>query len=170
MATQLLLFDAGEVRKVRRSFAIDTETRRKRRAARERFREASRFLPSIEAFLASGGVVGAHTPERVADDRELTREERLRERKALKANRKAHKARARRIFALCDLRPAWIGEREIELMDREIERAAAEVQRLWSDNERRKRRLGLNASERDPNERWTPPFVSLGSSDNSGAE
>lgn len=170
MATQLLLFDAGEVRKVRRSFAIDADTRRKRRAARTKFLESSKLLPSIAAFIASGGMVGAHTPESIESDRKLDRLDRLRERKKLKANRKSQKPRARRIFALCDLLPQWIGEHDMKLMDEEIERAAAEIQRLWSDNERRKRMLGLNASEKDPNERWTPPLASLGSSDIFGDE
>lgn len=161
MAVQLTLFDAGEVRKARRAFAVDVEARRKRREARAKFIESSRMIPAIEAFVASGGEVGAWEPS-PPEKRDLTRRERLELRKALKANRKSQKARARRIFALQDLRPDWIGKTDIELMAREIQRAAAELQRLWSENERRKRQLGLNASERDPNEHWSPPFASLG--------
>lgn len=163
MAVQLMLFDAGEVRKARRSFGVDIEARRKRKAARAKFIESSRMIPAIEMFVTSGGDVGAWEPSPPdRPDRELTRRERLALRKALKANRKSQKARARRIFALGDLRPDWIGKTDIELMDREIRRAAEEVQRLWSENDRRKRHLGLNVTEQDPNEHWSPPFASIG--------
>jgi hypothetical protein len=98
---------------------------------------------------------------------EMTYAERLNAKQELINTRRDADARkrARRIFRQADLMVDWIGCETIAEMDAEIERAKAEIQQLWSANERRKRLLGLNASEKDPSEHWSPPFATVETGD-----
>lgn len=183
-AIQLYLFDRGEsVPVVRARRVVDKDARRRRKLAREKMAAAMRLLPLMDEFIAGGGrhvpyVVPqpiTTTPPDVANLLavpapplpEMTYAERLDAKQKLIGTRKDHdsRKRARRIFYQADLMVDWIGGETMAEMDAEIERAKAEIQNLWSDNERRKRLLGLNASEKDPTEHWTPPFTTVETGD-----
>ncbi len=170
--TQLFLFDPVDVPLPRVRPVVDKELRRRRKLARERWQASVRILPVIELFISSGGEKGAYSPLDPRPEHEsqpLTRAEKIEKRRRLKANRKADKPKVKTIFTLCDLLPEWIRDEDLAAMDAEIERARAEVQACWSDNERRKRLRGINADERDPLEHWTPPFAPVcGGNDNNG--
>ena len=181
---QLYLFDRGEtVPVVRARRVVDKEARRRRKLAREKMAAAMRLLPLMDEFIAGGGRhVPYVSPQPIIDTppdvasllavpepphAEMTYAERLEAKQRLVGTRKDRdeRQRARRIFRQADLHPDWIGTEFIHEMDNEIERAKAEIQNLWSDNERRKRLLGLNASEKDPTEHWTPPFTTVETGD-----
>ena len=159
-ATQLFLFDPEDVPRVRVRPPVDKERQRQRREARQRHEARLRLLPAVAIFFESDGQV-CHTPglgAKATEDHELTRAERLKRKEQQRLLRKSRdeKRRAKAIFVLWDQQPDWINSVTLRRMDDEIERAKSEVQRLWSPNERRKRLLGLNASEKDPGEHWTP--------------
>lgn len=158
---QLFLFDPEDVPRVRVRPPVDKELQKRRREARQRHQSRLRLLPAVAIFFESDGQV-CHLPgmgvRLATEDHELTRAERLacKEKQRLLRKSRDEKRRAKAIFLLWDLQPDWISGIALRRMDEEIERAKAEVQKLWSPNERRKRLLGLNATEKDPNEHWTP--------------
>lgn len=169
---QLFLFDPEDVPRVRVRAPVDKELRRRRREARERYLASLNLLPAVAIFFETDGqvchvpgVAGANTSGGAGDpsDRELSRIERLERRTAQRALRKSkdEKRRAKAIFALWDQHPDWLNQDAVRRMDAEISRATEEVQRLWSPNERRKRSRGLNATEKDPLEHWTPAVANV---------
>lgn len=172
MPTQLFLFENEHETRARVRAPVDKEARRRRREARQRWAESIKLLPTIEQFITSGGESAYYvpTPERdpIAPPDEhrgetMTYADRYAEKVKLLAVRedREQRKRARKIFALADLLPEWIGDERLAEMDAEIERAKLELTSLWSANERRKRLKGLNASEKDPAEHWTPPFAAM---------
>lgn len=188
MIRQLQLFEVDKVEApcVRQRVVVDKEERRRRREARRQFQARLKLLPCLESVLVGEEPIVTPTgvrqslpplstttavkPDQTFDhdaagvpERALTRAERkaIREQQRELRRDRGEKRRVRQIFSLQDVDAEWISEKDLAAMDAEIERAAREVQRNWSDNERRKRRKGLNSDEKDPDEHWLPMFVSV---------